>query len=716
MAFTISPGVVTREIDLTTIVPENSTTAGALAGSFKWGPIEDVQTVISESNLVERFNKPVNDNADYFFTAANFLSYSQNLKLVRVANSSAKNASSNASAAVLVKNSDAYYSTYDPQEGGSANSNYGQFVAKWAGSLGNSLRVSVCGADKPSATLTGTVTYTQANTTVVGSGTSFLTEVAIGDVLTINDNDVIVTSIANGTQLTVEEHGTSDVAAGNSAVRNIRSAFEESKMIGIISVTGTTVTGANTVFDLQLNVGDTVVADGQKMSIKSIASNTSATLTAAPANNFTEKTFTRRWQYFNTFDTAPTTSSHGTAKAITGDEVHVVVVDEDGEFTGVKGDILEKFPGQSVAAGAKGEDGTTIYYADTLNRRSQYVWWLDHPGDGAANASINTLAWGATADGTERSYNSNSIVFSSSLTGGVDGHTVTAAELITGYDLFLTDAVTDPSLIMTANATNVVIKHCINNIAETKKDAIVLCSPERADVVFNSGSEASDIVAFRNTLPSTSYAMIDSSYKYQYDRYNDVFRYVPLNGDTAGLIARSTEERDFFFSPAGFDRGQISNLVKLSYNPSKADRDTLYKNGVNPIVSFPGQGTILFGDKTLLAKPSAFDRVNIRRLFIVLEKAIARFAQASLFEFNDDFTRARFVSSVEPFLRDVQGRGGITDFAVVCDESNNTNEVIDRNEFVGSIFVKPVKSINFILLNFVAVRSGVEFDEVVNAA
>ena len=236
-----------------------------------------------------------------------------------------------------------------------------------------------------------------------------------------------------------------------------------------------------------------------------------------------------------------------------------------------------------------------------------------------------------------------------------------------------------------------------------------------ADVVNNAGSEAADVVEFRNTLPGTTYAMLDSGYKYQYDKYNDKFRYVPLNGDMAGITVRATAEQDVFYSPAGFGRGQVKNVTKLPYNPDKTARDLLYKSGVNPVVTFPGQGTILFGDKTLSAKPSAFDRINVRRLFIVLEKAISQFAQAQLFEFNDDFTRARFVAAVEPFLRDIQGRGGITDFAVVCDDTNNTADVIDRNQFVGSIFVKPVRPINFILLNFVAVRSGVEFSEITNA-
>ena len=274
----------------------------------------------------------------------------------------------------------------------------------------------------------------------------------------------------------------------------------------------------------------------------------------------------------------------------------------------------------------------------------------------------------------------------------------------------------DVSLILGAAANQTVATHIINNICEARLDCIVCLSPEEADVVNNSiyaGKEREDIVEFRNTLPSTSYAVLDSTWKYQYDKYNDVFRYVPSNGDTAGLMVRTDTTRDPWFSPAGFNRGNIKNVAKLAFNPRKADRDELYKSGINPIVTFPGQGTVLFGDKTLLAKPSAFDRINVRRLFIVLEKAISTAAKFTLFEFNDAFTRAQFRNLVEPFLRDVQGRRGIFDFRVVCDETNNTGEVIDRNEFIGDIYIKPARSINFIQLNFIAVRTGVDFEEIV---
>ena len=288
----------------------------------------------------------------------------------------------------------------------------------------------------------------------------------------------------------------------------------------------------------------------------------------------------------------------------------------------------------------------------------------------------------------------------------------------TGWDLFA-DAdsqdigllVTGPSIVDSADAT--LANYIINNIAEARKDCVAFVSPSSNSVVNHIGSEVDNVLADRNALPSTSYAFMDSSWKYMYDKYNDVYRWVPLNGDTAGLAARTDTTNDPWFSPAGFTRGNIKNVVKLAWNPKQLDRDDLYSKGVNPVVSFPAQGVVLYGDKTLLSRPSAFDRINVRRLFIALEKTIARYAKSQLFEFNDEYTRAAFRNVVEPFLRDVKARRGVTDFLVVCDETNNTPNVIDQNQFVGDIYVKPNRSINYIQLNFVAVRSGVSFQEVI---
>ena len=302
-----------------------------------------------------------------------------------------------------------------------------------------------------------------------------------------------------------------------------------------------------------------------------------------------------------------------------------------------------------------------------------------------------------------------------SLVLGRDGGLPREADYAFGFDRFASPEDVDISLLFTGETTQTRALNAIN-LAEKRKDMVVVLGPRRADVVNNStyaNKEATDIVNFRNLLPSTSYAVMDTGYKYMYDKYNDINRYVATNGDTAGLMVRTDDNFDPWYSPAGFQRGQIKNVIKLAYNPNQAARDQLYKAGVNPIVSFPGQGTVLFGDKTLLARPSAFDRINVRRLFIVLRKAISRAAQDQLFDFNDEFSRAQFRNIVEPFLRDVKGRRGIYDFRVVCDETNNTPEVVDRNEFNGDIYIKPARTINFIQLNFVATRSGVDFSEVV---
>jgi phage tail sheath protein FI len=284
------------------------------------------------------------------------------------------------------------------------------------------------------------------------------------------------------------------------------------------------------------------------------------------------------------------------------------------------------------------------------------------------------------------------------------------------FALFANAEQYDLSLIMAGKASDTVADYIINNVAETRLDCVAFISPENITsgdpIIGSTSTEQNAIIAYRNELPSTSYAVLDSGYKYQYDRYNDKYRYVPLNGDIAGLCARTDYTNDPWWSPGGLNRGQIKNVVRLAFNPNKTQRDMLYKSGVNPVVTFPGEGTVLFGDKTLLAKPSAFDRINVRRLFIVLEKAIATAAKFQLFEFNDSFTRAQFKNLVEPFLRDVQGRRGVTDFVVKCDESNNTGEVIDRNEFVADIFIKPNRSINFITLNFIAARSSINFSEI----
>ena len=413
----------------------------------------------------------------------------------------------------------------------------------------------------------------------------------------------------------------------------------------------------------------------------------------------------RRWQYYDLVDGAPGTSDYVSARSGSNDELHVVVIDEDGEITGTAGEVLEVYEKLSKASDAKNPQGDTNYYPDVIYNKSQYIYWMDHNSSGSN--------WGSAAAGV--TFTAVNAVFARSLASGADGSAVTTAELKAAYEKYADGDTVDVNLIIAGKGDATHLDNLIT-IAENRKDAVVFASPERADVVnvTNTTTQTSNVKAFFDSIRSSSYVVFDSGYKYTYDKYNDLFRYVPLNGDTAGLAARTDLVADSWFSPAGFNRGVMRGVVKLAYNPNKTQRDELYRARINPVVTMPGQGTLLFGDKTGLSTPSAFDRINVRRLFITLEKAISTASKFQLFEFNDEFTRAQFRNIVEPFLRDVQGRRGITDFSVVCDETNNSPDlVVDRNEFRADIFVKPNRSINFITLQFVATRSGVAFEEVV---
>ncbi len=633
MAFQISPGVNTSEIDLTAIVPAVQTTAGGFAGQFRWGPVEQRVLISNEAQLVGQFQKPNGTYFQDFFTAANFLAYSDTLHTVRINNTGLQNANALGNTSVLVKSEADYDANFS-----SGIAAAGDFAAKYPGTLGNSLKFSICpSAAAFESVLTGNYTVVNGNTGVVFTANQAAV-ISVGDLLQLGP-DKAISQVA-----TVATDG--------------------------LSVTLTKAYTGNTV------------NDGTALN--------------------------RRWEYYDFVTSAPGTSPWATTRGGTNDQMHIVVVDEDGEWTNVKGQVIEVFDAVSKASDAKNEDGSTNYYKEVINRQSQYLFWGGHT-TGLTNAG--TAASGTTFGGA-------ATPTTTSLAGGSDGSAGTPGQYQIGYDLFKSSEEVDIALLLAGSATSATAVHLINNIAEYRKDCVVCISPEQADVVNNTAytsAEIDDIIEFRNTLPSTSFAVLDSGYKYQYDKYNDQYRWVPLNGDTAGTMARTDQVRDPWYSPAGLTRGRIKNVVNLAFNPNKSERDQLYKNGINPVTTFPGEGTILFGDKTLLGYPSAFDRINVRRLFIVLEKAIAIAARQSLFEFNDEFTRAQFVNLVEPFLRDVQGRRGITDFRVVCDDTNNTSEIVDRNEFVGDIYVKPARSINFIQLNFVAVRTGVEFEEVVGS-
>jgi hypothetical protein len=425
--------------------------------------------------------------------------------------------------------------------------------------------------------------------------------------------------------------------------------------------------------------------------------------------NTTNSTAFNSWEYGSEFNGIPGTSAYTSSRGGTNDEMHIIVIDRNGNISGMADTVLEKFSYLSKASDAKNDDGSSNYYVNAINDRSNYIYILN-PAQNTTTQVTDTTTWGSAAANTN--FAQGATHYSANLANGTLG-APTDANITTAYDLFVNIDEIDVPLIMTGDASQTVSEYVIDNVAEVRKDCVVFISPLMADVVNNAGQEVADIKTYRNDFNSSSYAVMDSAWKKQYDKNNYVYRWVPLNGDIAGLCARTDLERDPWWSPAGLNRGLIKNVTKLSWNPSKADRDELYKNAVNPVVQFKGEGTVLYGDKTMTAKPSAFDRINVRRLFIVLEKSIAKAAKYSLFEFNDEFTRAQFIALVEPFLRDVKGRRGIYDFKVVCDDTNNTPDVIDRNEFRGDIYIKPARSINFIQLNFVAVRTGVAFSEIV---
>ena len=700
MAFQVSPGINVSEVDLTSGVQNVSLSSGGFVGPFVWGPCLQVQNVASEVDLVDQFGEPDANNFQYWFSAAAFLAYSNTLKVVRAVSGNALNAT------------------------GEAKST------------------------------TGTGMANTSTTAITGTGTLFQTELVVGQTINLTTGEsATVATITDNTHLTVssalagavsgantyttfglliknDTHHDSSYASGSSGYGAVvakwpgdlgnsikvsicpsAEAFQANASGSLVTTAGSaTVTGTSTpAFNTELIVGDYILIGGARYQVKTLTNSSSMIMQTAVvvANTWTTTNWQRQWEYWQHFDGAPGTSAYGTDHSGDTDEMHVVVTDEDGKFDGVVDVPIERYAYISKASDGQSLNGDNNYYVNVLNRRSQYVWWLSHVG--------TTTNWGSKTLGL--TFGSKSLPYTQSLQGGNDDNeNITVGQVETGWDLFVDPDSTDVSLLVTGPAAPSTLgTYVVDNIAAVRKDAVAFLSPLKASVVNNIGSENASVTTDRNNLPSSSYAVMDSGWKYLYDKYNDVYRWVPLNGDVAGLAARTDQTNDPWFSPAGFSRGNIKNVVKLAWTPKQGDRDDLYKIGVNSVVSFPGQGVLLYGDKTLLNRPSAFDRINVRRLFIALEKTIAQYAKENLFEFNDEFTRSAFKSVVEPFLRTVKARRGITDFLVVCDGTNNTADVVDRNEFVGHIFVKPSRTINYIQLNFVAVRSGVSFQEVVGA-
>ena len=626
MSFSVSPGVSVSEYDNTNKIPVTGTSVGAFAGDFAWGPANKRISIGSENQLVATFQQPTNNTYSSFFSASNFLAYTNNLVLVRSLNANSYNATANTGQTYSIANKDVWEISYSTNS--TALSDIGAFVARYPGSLGNSLSVSVCAS--PSAFKTPSLSVT----TVASS------------------NTVTVTSGFSGTSF------------------------------------------ASTYPNFVAN--DIIIINGTSYTISSITANT--IVTSVPVTSSATTTAKVTWKYASTFSAAPGTSVYGAAQGATNDEISIAVIDTNGLFTGVKGYILETFDRLSKATDAITDDGTNNYFNTVILNKSKYIY---NAGSIPGASNWNTVALNTTFNSSNN--------YTVQLSGGTDV-TSTDADKINAYQLFANPEEVTIDLLISGEA-NATVADAILTLANQRKDCVAFVSPLRQDAV--TSVNVDNIIAYRNTLtPSTSYSVMDSGFKYQFDRYNNMYRYVPLNADVAGLCARTDKTNASYWSPAGYNRGQILNAVKLSWNPSQANRDDLYQAGINPVCAFPGQGVVLFGDKTMQAKASAFDRINVRRLFITLERTISTAAKYSLFEFNDSFTQAAFVALVDPYLRSIKAGKGIYNYQIVCDATNNTQSVVDQNGFVGDIYIQPAKSINYIQLNFTAVNSGVNFTEV----
>ena len=649
----VSPGVLIKEKDLTLSVRNESTSIGATGIFATDGPAHQVITVQDENQLADIFGKPSGTNFEYWFTAANFLAYSNTLKVVRFITTGMLN-STGSGAGALIPNTISYQDgdgTYGPYSGGQA-SGLGEYAARWAGAWGNSIDVAWCAT---AAAYSEAAATTIATANVIGA-----TQITMASGAAVAAGDIVYFQQSDG--------------------QHYRVTLVASNVVTIVRYPTATGTG----------------------------------LTQAVDGSSTPVNVDRFWRYYDQFDRAPGTSAYAAAEGGSNDEMHIIVLDRGGVITGTAGTVIEKWDAVSKASDAKTPEGNANYYPDVLYNSSSYIYWLDHPA-GATNWGQPVLVRAYAAPTTDPGTN----VFVS----GADGSAPTEGQRSTGYDLFKDPETQDINLLMSgpasvdgAGATTHAVK--INDLVAARKDCVGFISPSRSDVVAvaTSYNQQKAVIDYFNLLASNSYTVFDSGYKKMYDKYNDVYRWVPLNGDIAGVCAYTDAVEDPWWSPGGLTRGQIRGSVELAFDPTQAERDALYRARVNPVVSFAGEGTVLWGDKTGLSANTAFSRINVRRLFITMEEACKVAARSILFEFNDEFTQENFKSMVNPYLADIQGRRGITDFLVVCDSTNNTPQVVDNNEFRADIFVKPTRSINYITLTFVATRTGVDFSEVVGRA
>lgn len=684
----LSPGVNVREIDLTNFIPSVSTSGGAFVGQFSWGPVLDY-TIVSDSNrLAHIFGKPTEANYVDWYSVSNFLAYTNNCNVIRVTHDAAGvptafNSVSKtivgANSGVTINNDAAFSAGY----GVSASYIGKNFAASYPGVIGNSLKVIVV----DSATYIG-LDASLKRLFDAAPGTSEYAASLGG----LNDEVHV---------LVIDEDGLFGGVPGAVLEKYafLSKASDAKALDGTPMFFGNVINKTSSYIRyLGSDFSSTILTPGRSVASVVVDPAVDGTLYVAGGVGVGDKVLF----------SAPA----GGGIAAVG---RVTAVDGGGEITAVT--VVEKGTGYGlaevvIATAIQKFDGTASTGTGAVLNKISGV--LD------ANA---TTAWDVPVlnplTGAPASYAILNVAFNQGFEGGKDGDALDAGDLQLGWDMFKNAEEVDVSIMFVGHAGGLtshaaVVNYVITNIVENRKDCVVFFSPLKGDVVDQTAEDAAEAVLLtRDTITnSSSYAVMDSGWKLQYDKYNDKYRWLPINPDIAGLCAALDLAFDPWWSPGGFTRGKIKNAIALAFNPSKTLRDELYKNNVNPVVSFKGEGVTLYGDKTLQVKSSAFQFINVRRLFIVLEKAIARAAQYQLFEFNDGFTRAQFRNMVEPYLREVKGRRGLIDFKVVCNETNNTPEVIDRAEFVASIFLKPPRSINYITLNFVAVRTGVEFSEI----
>ena len=752
MASQVSPGVVLRERDLTnSVIVGDSALTAAFASSFQKGPIGEIVNISSGKALLDTFGSPKDSNAEDWLVANEFLGYGGRLAVVRANTTGTKNATSDG-AGVLIKNE----SDWAAGIGGTV-----PFSARSAGTWGNSLKVVVVdrGADQlltlasaPATTAAGTAFTTIAGKagriyswdaatkelavildkpkTVAGDATSGL--ILATDTFDEPGDGVAETITTGAYAATGAQQGTHtvDVTGGDGTGLRLQIVIDVNGV-----VTGNTIVSGGTGY----TAGNTVTATGTDVGGASPANDIPVTVNTVSNDNIAVDSV-KDWYTNTTIGTTglklaavgprPGSSEYASSRGISYDELHVAVIDTSGDVSGAANTIVERFTYLSKLSDGKSTEGGSIYYKDVLNDQSDYVYHggaitgTTDPASGVTGKAFGLSSADASWDAGGKLFDLAANI-NIDLSGGVDNYTYSAGQVNAAYDLFLDTEETEVDFVLMGGSygteTDTLSKaNKVVAIAAARKDCIAFVSPYKGNQVGASNNEALSVadqrtntLNFFNAITSTSFAVLDSGYKYMYDRFNDKYRYVPCNGDVAGLCVNTSATNADWISPAGMARGGVRNVVKLAYNPNKADRDELYQNRINPIVTFPGSGAVLFGDKTALASPSAFDRINVRRLFLNVEKRVESLGKGVLFEINDETTRSGFLATINGYLNDIVAQQGITDFLVVCDSSNNTADVIDRNEFVAELFIKPARSINYVTVTFTATRTGVSFSEVV---